>query len=324
MSMNGTRIGEIYLSQVRKRLASQFGPVIMQALGDPQVNEIMLNQDGRIYVERAGALRPAGELEPSMSTAVIRTVASVVGQPLRAEHPVVSGELPFDGARFEGLLPPLCRGPVFSIRCHNAHQDSLQSLGERGFMSAAQQSVLSEALLSRKSLLIAGGTGCGKTTLARALLREVGRLSPRERLITIEDTPELGACVDNQVNLYASAEVSMCTLLRSTLRLRPDRIVVGEVRGAEALDLIDALCTGHRGGLATVHAGSAAGALRRMALLVSRHPQAPRVIEPLVAEAFDLVITLGREPVRRVLDITAISGVEQGRFILQTLGESAG
>ena len=184
-------------------------------------------------------------------------------------------------------------------------------------LSLEQLQLLRYALKHHVSILISGATGSGKTTLLNSLLNEIALLQPQERLIAIEDTPELKIQVANHLNLYTNATTDMSTLLRSALRLRPDRIIVGEVRGAEALDMIDALSTGHRGGLATIHAGSLEQAVERMTLLVSRHPHCPRLIEPTVASALELLLQVKRQgKQRRVTALGMLMGFYNQSFAI--------
>jgi type IV secretion system protein VirB11 len=185
-----------------------------------------------------------------------------------------------------------------------------------------QCAVLQRAVLEHRNILVIGGTGSGKTTLINALIAEMIGFGPSERLVIIEDTREIQCAADNCVQLHTTPEVSMTQLLRTTLRMRPDRILVGEVRGPEALDLLMAWNTGHQGGAATLHANSARAALVRLAMLVSMHPDAPRPIEPLIAEAVDIVVHITRTATgRRVQEIVEVSGHGGLGYETRTLGK---
>lgn len=297
------------------RLKQALGPDLTALLSAPDVSEIMLNADGAIHCERQGHLQSDGStLSPQQARTLMLTLASCSGAIIDPKSPILSCELPDGGGRFEGLLPPLARAPVFSIRRHSSTPMTLEALEAQGGITPAQLEFLLRALKERRTMLICGETGTGKTTLLNALLLEMSSACRDERVITIEDTPELCVSGLNALSLYASSHCSMSTLLRSTLRLRPDRIVMGEIRGPEALDLIDALSTGHDGGMATLHAGTVPQALHRLCLLVSRHKEAPRLIEPTVAQALDLILILKARPARHLSQVAEITGFEGGDF----------
>lgn len=311
---------ELNLKRNAHRLNQALGPKLNDALGDPKINEIMLNPDGRLFFEifKEGMCE-AGFMDEGQSITLIRTAASILNQDLDRDRPIVSGELPYDGSRFEALLPPLSKAPCFCIRKHNAQNSSLIDLLHEGLLNKKQLQVLTTALIQRKSLLIAGATGCGKTTLINALLNELSNLNPQERVILIEDTRELNLSLKNQVSLLSNNKTSMCDLLRSTLRMRPDRLVIGEVRGSEALYLIDALSTGHQGGIASIHAGSLSQSLKRLGLLISRHPSCPKFIEPTIAEALDFIVLLKNHPYRHIESIARVEGFDGQNFIFSVL-----
>ncbi|MBU3845195.1 MAG: P-type conjugative transfer ATPase TrbB [Candidatus Anaerobiospirillum pullicola] len=301
-------------------LMERFGPIISDALQDEEIDEIMLNSDGALFVEdNLSGMEQVGVLGPQEAESIIRTLASLLDKELDLRSPILSGEIPYNGSRFEGLLPPLVRAPVFSIRRHNSLSLPLDSIIESGMLSPLEGAILRQALENHYSIIVSGATGTGKTTLINALINEISVKTPQERIITIEDTPELQVNLQNKTNLFTSEEVDMSMLLRSALRLRPDRIIVGEVRGAEALDLVDALSTGHRGGLATVHAGSIEQALQRLTLLISRHKAAPRFIEKTLADSLDLVVQLQRHPTRHVSAIAQVIDYRNNEFQLQKI-----
>ncbi|HUL08528.1 MAG TPA: P-type conjugative transfer ATPase TrbB, partial [Candidatus Acidoferrum sp.] len=254
----------------RAMLRSAMGPVIAAALADPAVIEVMVNPDGSLRLDRLGEGRiDTGErLEPAEVERIIRLVASHVRVEVHADNPVVSAELPprddgISGERFEGLLPPVSTAPCFAIRKPAVKVYTLDDYVADRIVMPVQADALRKAVRDRRNLLIAGGTSSGKTTLANALLAEVAGLD--ERVILIEDTRELQCAAPDCVALRTRpGAISLADLVRSTLRLRPDRIIVGEVRGAEALDMLKAWNTGHPGGIATVHANSARSALYRL------------------------------------------------------------
>ncbi|MCK0535526.1 MULTISPECIES: P-type conjugative transfer ATPase TrbB [unclassified Anaerobiospirillum] len=304
-------------------LKRDLGENICAAMRDPMVNEIMLNSDGSLFVEhRLEGMKLIDHINSARGNFIIRTVASIADRQIDPACPVVSVEIPYDGSRFEGLLPPLVRSPVFSIRCHNSLDLTLDDLTAMQVVSPEQSELLREAIAAHVSIMVAGATGSGKTTLVNALLNEMSTMYPDERMITIEDTPELKIRSANSVSLFTSEGTDMSRLVRSSLRLRPDRIVVGEIRGAEALDLIDAFSTGHRGGMCTIHAGSPLQAMERLNLLISRHPSCPALIEPTAAAAIELIVQVTRSPHRYVKSLTMVTGCHNGQYELTEVTDS--
>lgn len=300
------------LSRTRDMLATAFGPVIMAALSDTQVIEIMVNPDGRLWVERHGAGRSAcgAVLAPCQVERVIRLVATHVGRDATALAPLVSAELPLGGERFEGVLPPVAPGPCFSIRKPAGRVIRLDEYVSCGAMSGHHADALRRIVSDRQNVLIVGGTGSGKTTLANALLAEMAETG--DRLVILEDTRELSCGAPDVVQLRTQpGSVCLSDLVRSTLRLRPDRIIIGEVRGAEALDMLKAWNTGHPGGIATLHANSALAGLSRLEQLVGE--AAANVPHDLISETVDCVVFIARRNgVRRVETLARLNGL--GRF----------
>jgi type IV secretion system protein VirB11 len=305
----------------RAMLRTAMGPTIAAALVDPLVIEIMVNPDGALRLDRLGEgrLDTGVRFEPAQIERIVRLVASHARAEVHASAPIVSAELPPHGEgageRFEGVLPPVSLGPCFSIRKPAARVYSLADYVADGVMPEASAQLLAEAVAERRNILIAGGTSSGKTTLANALLAEMGGLD--ERVILIEDTRELQSPAPDTVALRTRAgAVTMADLVRSTLRLRPDRIVVGEVRGPEALAMLKAWNTGHPGGIATVHANSAATALFRLEQLVQE--AVVTVPRRLIADAIDLVVFIsGRSRGRRVETLARVAGLDaRGEYAL--------
>lgn len=301
----------------RAMLRTAFGPVIAAALADPAVIEVMVNPDGSVRLDRLGQGRmDTGErLARADVERIIRLVASHVRREAHADHPVVSAELPartdaLGGERFEGLLPPVASGPCFSIRKPATRIHTLDDYVRDRILTPWQADALRKAVRKRRSILVAGGTSSGKTTLANALLAEMATLD--ERVILIEDTPELQCAAADCVALRTRpGVVSLADLVRSTLRLRPDRIIVGEVRGGEALDLLKAWNTGHPGGIATLHANSAHGALYRLEQLMQE--AVATIPQRLVVEAVDLIVFIqGRGVGRKVQSIAEVTGLAAG------------
>ncbi|MGI4813431.1 MAG: P-type conjugative transfer ATPase TrbB [Janthinobacterium lividum] len=303
-----TNAGVATLERRVRMLRTAMGPTIAQALDDPDVVEVMLNPDGSLWVDRLSTGLSALDVRLSASDGerIIRLVSAHVHAEVHAGKPIITAELPETGERFEGALPPVASGPAFAIRKRAIRAVRLDDYVADGILSGAQAGFLRQAIRSRLNILIAGGTSSGKTTLANALLDEIATTG--DRVLLIEDTVELRCAALDHVPLRTAAGVvTMSELVRSTLRFRPDRIVIGEVRGGEALDLIKAWGTGHPGGVATIHANSAHGALLRLEQLILEVAlTAPRA---LIADAINVVVFLsGRGRVRRVKAISRVTG----------------
>jgi type IV secretion system protein VirB11 len=297
------------LIRAEQMLRSAFGDAIGALLLDEEVVEVMLNPDGRLWVDRLrlGLSDTGHRLASADAERIIRLVAHGVGTEVHAGSPVVSAELPTSGERFEGLLPPVAQAPCFSIRKAAAAVFELGDYVTAGIMSARQARLLARAVADRRNILVAGGTSTGKTTLTNALLAEVARSD--DRVVLIEDTRELQCLTPNLVALRTKSGVaSLSDLVRSALRLRPDRIPIGEVRGPEALDLVKAWGTGHPGGIGTIHAGSALGALRRLEQLILEVVVTPP--RALIAETINVIAVLsGRGSERRLTELALVDGL---------------
>lgn len=293
-----------------RMLRTAFGSSIAEWLADEHVIEIMLNPDGRLWVDRLGVgIADSGIiLSPADGERIVRLVAHHVGAEAHARSPRVSAELPESGERFEGLLPPVVAAPAFAIRKPAIAVFSLDDYVAARIMSGEEAAVLRQAVADRWNILVAGGTGTGKTTLANALLAEIA--GTHDRIVLIEDTRELQCAAPNFVALRTRDGIaSLSDLVRSSLRLRPDRIPIGEVRGAEALDLLKAWGTGHPGGVGTIHAGSAIGAIRRMEQLMQEAVHT--VPRALLAETIDLVAVLVRDGTgRRIAELARVDGLD--------------
>jgi P-type conjugative transfer ATPase TrbB len=295
-----------------RMLRTALGPAIAGFLEDPSIVEVMLNPDGRLWIDRLSeGLADTGErLSPADGERIVRLVAHHVGAEVHAGSPRVSAELPGTGERFEGLLPPVVAAPAFAIRKPAVAVFTLQDYVAARIMSAEQAEILRRAVTDRRNILVAGGTSTGKTTLTNALLAEVSKSA--DRVVLIEDTRELQCSAPNLVAMRTKDGVAtLSDLVRSSLRLRPDRIPIGEVRGAEALDLLKAWGTGHPGGIGTIHAGTAIGALRRLEQLIQE--AVVTVPRALIAETINLVAVLsGRGASRRLAELARVEGLGPG------------
>ncbi|MGB3898058.1 MAG: P-type conjugative transfer ATPase TrbB [Mesorhizobium sp.] len=307
--MAGINHKQAIVDRGARMLRTALGPAISTLLQDPSVVEVMLNPDGRIWVDRLSeGLADTGEiLSAADGERIVRLVAHHVGVEVHARSPRVSAELPETGERFEGLLPPVVSSPAFAIRKPAVAVFTLDDYVAAGIMSADQATTLRTAVVSRANILVAGGTSTGKTTLTNALLAEVAKT--QDRVVIIEDTRELQCAASNLVAMRTKDGVAtLSELVRSSLRLRPDRIPIGEVRGAEALDLLKAWGTGHPGGIGTIHAGSGIGALRRLEQLIQE--AVVTVPRAMIAETIDLVAVLaGRGSARRLAELACVEGL---------------
>ena len=295
-----------------RMLRTAMGPAITTWLEDPAIVEVMLNPDGRLWIDRlaAGLADTGKRLSVEDGERIVRLVAHHVGTEVHPGSPRVSAELPETGERFEGLIPPVVAAPAFAIRKPAVAIFTLKDYASAGIMTAEQAEILRDAVAQRCNVLVAGGTSTGKTTLVNALLAEVAKTA--ERVVLIEDTRELQCKAPNLVALRTKDGVaSLSDLVRSSLRLRPDRIPIGAVRGPEALDLLKAWGTGHPGGIGTIHAGSAMGALRRLEQLIQE--AVVTVPRALIAETINLIAVLaGRGAERRLIELAVVEGLSSG------------
>jgi type IV secretion system protein TrbB len=299
--------------RLEEKLKRELGPVVLTALADPTVVEVMLNPDGRIWVDALGAgMRDTGErMKPAQAESLLGTVAMMLNTVVNSEHPILEGELPIDGSRIGGALPPVVSNVTFAIRKRASRVYTLAHYMRSGVLEVEHAKILRAAISARENILIVGSTGSGKTTFANALLHEISsQANATERIIILEDTVELQCAAENRVELRTTDHVDMTKLLRATMRLRPDRIIVGEVRGGEALALLKAWNTGHPGGIATIHANNCAAGLVRVEQLIQEAnvPPQPR----LIAEAIDLIVWIVRGPTgRRLQEVVRVRGWTQ-------------
>jgi Flp pilus assembly CpaF family ATPase len=327
------------LSKVRREL----GPVILAALVDGRTEDIVVNPDLRLWVKRRGEdFEQVGLMEREKVEAVIGTVAAMSHAVINRDNPILESELALDGSRFEGIVPPVTRQAVFAIRVRSSrvftlddyeragiltHKDDplnhSRSAGQDRFAAAmhgqSHTRIIQHAIRLRKNILVVGATGSGKTTLLNAMLDAIAELTPGDRVIAIEDTPELQCPVVNYLDLRATDKVSMLDCLRASMRLKPTRIIVGEVRGAEAHTLLKAWNTGHPGGLGTIHANSAEFGLTRLESLIAEATSAPQ--QRLIADTVDLVVFVDPESSlasgRKVRDLLLVTGWKDGWYEVQ-------
>jgi type IV secretion system protein TrbB len=294
------------ISKLRKDLGDTF----LAALADPATVEIILNSDGVLWQERLGEpMKPIGTMRAASADAAMRTLAAYHSTTITRDRPWIECELPLDGSRFAGQIPPIVPSPAFAVRLRASRVFTLDQYVASGIMTSEHRVFLCRAISDLRNILVVGGSGGGKTTLTNGLILEMTRQFPNHRIVIIEDTSELKCSAKNYESYHTSEEVSMTKLVRTAMRMRPDRILVGEVRGAEALDLLMAWNTGHEGGIATLHANNAIAGLARLSTLVSMASNAPRDIETLIGEAVDLIVHIARTETGRVVrDIIEVKG----------------
>lgn len=315
--------------EARKRLLERIrrdcGPTIMKALDDPKVIEIMVNPDGRIWLDVAGeGMRNTGAtILPAAVASILGVSASMLNTVVTRESPILEGEFPLDGSRLEGLIPPLVPAPSFALRRKASMVFTLEQYVERGIMTAAQAEGIKAAVKQHQNILIIGGTSSGKTTLTNAVLREVAELCPEDRLVTIEDTNELQIEVENNFPMRTSEAAPISRCLRAAMRLRPDRIVVGELRGGEAYTLLKAWNSGHPGGVTTLHANSPGQGLDKLVQYIFEAPEARNFsseqVGRTISEVVDVVLFIEKAdvPSRRIVrEVCRVSGYRNGSFEL--------
>lgn len=292
--------------RIETMLGTALGAAAATYLSDQTVIELMLNSDGKLWIDRLGEGRSfTGHIiAPKDAERVIYIVASSIKATCSKDSPVLSAELPGTGSRFQGILPPIVAAPSFTIRKKAIKVFTLDDYVSKGIMEAEQAVSIKSAVLEKKNILIAGGTGSGKTTLANAILLEISNTG--DRLVIIEDTIELQPTAKDSLSLRTKDGVcNMTDLLKATMRLRPDRIIIGEVRGPEALTLLKGWNTGHPGGCATIHADSARKALSRLSQLIEEAGvSAPK---SLIADTVNIIVFIEKtktsRKVKEVLEV---------------------
>jgi type IV secretion system protein TrbB len=300
-----------------EKLRRELGPKICAYLEAPDIIEIMLNPDGTLWIDRLGGdMEQVGTMTAMQAEALMGTVASTLRTTISRENPVLECELPLDGSRFEAVIPPIVSAPTFTIRRKAVKIFTLAEYVSSGIMTAPQRAAIEQAVRERKNILVVGGTTTGKTTLTNAILRYIAEASPRHRIVIIEDTAELQCTIDNHVMLRTSYNVDQLKLLKVTLRLRPDRICMGEARGPEALALLKMWNTGHPGGVCTIHANSAQAGLIRLEQLIAEATPAP--MGALIGEAVNIIVSIAKTAEgRRIKEVLSISGFEDGQYLFE-------
>ena len=331
-------------SRLQEKLKRELGPVVLGELQNPKTEDVLLNPDGMLWAKRAGeGFVELGSYNQQNAISAMGTIAAWHETVINYERPIVECELPVDGSRFEGLIRPVVSGPTFAIRTKAQRIYTLGEYSQAGITSTKDDplnhhrrtshafvdevkaegldhtGIIKKAIKEKKSILVVGATGSGKTTFANALLLEMAQVAPQDRILIIEDTLELQCDVRNHVQLKAFGNVTMLDCLKACMRLKPTRIVVGEVRGAEALTLLKSWNTGHPGGVATVHANDAQAGLKRLEALIAEATAAPS--QTLIAEAVDLVVFIDEEARltagRKVREVMAVRGFDHTTMTYQ-------
>lgn len=312
-------------NRITALLTEALGADLCAYLEDPETIELLANPDGTVWIDTQSNGRRLTDQRLSARTAqtIISIVSGAAAEETHRYSPLIEAELPGSGYRFSGVLPPIVASPAFSIRKRAGKIYTLAEYVEAGILSRGQSEFLGEAVRDRANIIVSGGTGSGKTTLVNALLHEIAETG--DRVVIIEDTIELMCAAADKVALRTKTHVAtMKDLLRATLRLRPDRIIVGEVRGGEALDLIKAWNTGTPGGIATLHADSAVRALMRLEQLISEVSTSSQ--REAIAEAVDYVVQIRRTATgRRIDEIIEVKGLDETRnYITRNLNFEGG
>lgn len=324
--------------RLETKLKRELGGAVLALLADGRTEDVLLNPDSSLWIKRLGeGFVQTGEFHPAQAASALSTIAAWRGTVLNHNNPILETELPIDGSRFEGIVAPVVHRPVFAIRLRPRRVFSIDEYESSGILSSrddpanaprvredffrslrgcSHAAIIRAAVRARKNFLVVGSTGSGKTTLVNAILQEIAILTPGDRVISIEDTTELQCAARNYVDLRATGNVTMLDCLRACMRLKPTRIIVGEVRGAEAHTLLKAWNTGHPGGAATIHADDALKGLKRFESLVGEATSAPQ--QQLIAEAVNLVIFVDEEPSvragRKVREILLVHGYQDGQY----------
>jgi P-type conjugative transfer ATPase TrbB len=327
MGMNASEDYPLTESQKRcyEKLYHDLGDAIIAALEDADVQEIMLNPDGGLWLDhRQKGQVAVGSLPAAQRYSILHTLAVIHNVVVSSDHPCLEVELPpyaaMRGQRFTGQIPPIVAGPCFTIRKKSKRIFTLADYVATGRLQARQARLLSEWVAARKNILVCGGPGSGKTTVTNTLIGEAVTCDPRQRFLLLEDTPELECRGMNKLGMLTSGTVKMTQLLRMAMRMRPDRIIIGEVRGGEALDMLKAWNTGCPGGICTVHANGAREAVQRILDLAL---EAGITVAPvsLVLHTVDILVSVKMRGNEKgfIQEILALGGYDNGTFTFNTV-----
>lgn len=305
--------------RTQNKLKQDLGALVLSALADENIYEVLLNPDGILWVDGYQGKREYGVMTSSTAKNLINTVASVSDETVTNKNPSFSGELwvqineDFKLFRFQAFIPPVVTSPAFAIRKRAGTVIPLQDYVKDEIITHQQEKIIKAAVEQRKSILVIGGTQSGKTTFCNAILDCVARTHPDDRVIIIEDTQELKCNVRDSVTMRSSPSKTMNDLIFDSMRIRPDRIIIGEVRGKEAHSLIKAWNTGHPGGVSTIHANSAESGLLRLEQLIMEAGVAP--VPEAIAEAVNVLVFIQKtnrvKKGRQVTSILQLTGYDK-------------
>lgn len=307
------------------KLYRDFGKNIIDFLQDQDVNEIMLNPDGKLWIDRTSQGQLCvDEMQSTQAFSIMNTIAGIHGLALSHQQPRLEAELPFyhamQGQRFTGAIPPVIFAPSFNIRKRAEIIFTLEDYIKTNRVTLQQSKILTQLIIDRKNILVCGGPGSGKTTVTNALIIEAIKNDPQQRFIILEDLPELQCNAMNKVSMLTCDSVNMTALLRDAMRRRPDRILIGEVRGAEALAMLKAWNTGCPGGICTVHANGAEEAIQRILDLSMESGLAVQPI-PLILHTIHAIVYVTRKSNQKgfIQEILKLEGYQNEKFIFKKL-----
>lgn len=311
-----------------EKLKRELGKTILNALKNDDVIEIILNPDGKVWMDTLskGMFETDEKIDPMQAYNIISTVASIRKKIVNAENPSLECTLPLDGSRFSGMIPEVVSNASFNIRKRALKIFTLEDYIEQKIISSQQAKVLREAISKNLSIIVAGGPGTGKTTFANALLHEMVKIgSSNQRFIIIEDKPELQCHAKNVLFLNTTENFSYIKTLRYSLVARPDKICVGECRGAEILTLLKAWNTGTKGGISTIHANDAKSVLSRIAGMIEEN-EGIKAQPSFIIEAVDIICALSFHPEtgRKLNEIVRIKGYKNNEYIFESLCDGEG
>ena len=289
-----------------------------ELLDNDDVIELYLNDDKKIWADTLskGRYFTGRYMNASDSMRVIQSVADHTNKIIDKQNPIISAELPGTGSRFQGVIPPVVENPVFNIRKKGIRVFTLDDYVNSGSLTEKQKDILIQSVKDRKNILIVGGTSSGKTTFANAVINEIAKT--KDRLIIMEDTREIQSVAEDTLRMTTTEYANMLSLFQSSMRQRPDRLIAGEVRGEEALNMLIGWNSGHPGGLCTIHSDDALGGLRQLEQYVQIKSVSAQ--EVLIAGAVNLIVVLKKvNGVRKIVEIAKVLGWEDGKYLLEQI-----